>query len=74
MPTIKRVNKARALEMIAEINYAIDSFGPSCPLTLVKLGRYHYDTTGVDEKVVLEFIKDWQRRQINRPEFGATRI
>lgn len=70
---ITKITKAKAEEMIAEIDKAVAG-GPPCVLSLIQLGKFYYDTTNVPEQEIADFISEHNRRKINRPEFGATRI
>lgn len=64
-----KITKAKALEMIAIIEADDNS-----NLGVIKLGKFYYDVTNADPQEALDFITEHNRRAINKPEFGATRI
>ncbi len=71
MSNIRRITKAQALPIIADIERNGES---SSGQAVIKLARTYYDITDANQEEVLELIREYQRRHLNRPEFGVTRI
>lgn len=64
-----KITKAEADKLIAEINLDDNS-----TKAVIKLGKFHYDVSDCTEKELIDYMYEHNRRFINKPEFGATRV
>lgn len=69
MSNIRRIKTIDAKNIIADIQQ-----NPNSEQVVMKLGKFYYDISSATEKELDDFIYEHNRRYINRPEFGATRI